>query len=465
MTMNSDILAELVAQPWAMEPKALEAFLEKVRAGGPHAPATLTAAFMDDGPKRTGMRIDNGVARIPISGVLLKKVPVWLKWFGVEATAYSDIQADLDAALADGGVKEIVLAVDSPGGQVAGVYEAAEAIQAARGRGKPITAQVGDLCASAAYWLAAQAHRITAGQNAQVGSIGVYSVYVDSSKAAEDEGFKVHVVSSGPHKGAGIPGAPITAEQLGGFQAVVDGMAENFKAAVARGRVRSTRKDVDGWATGQVWLAAQASTMGLIDGITTPGKRNEGAAGVRPAADSKVQENEEETMADDPKAAQEAVATERKRAADIKAAFPRHLEFALAHIEKGSSLIEAKVAFNEVLEAEAKTARGAQAAAEQKLADVAKAPKPAQGADPVPLGGDPSSTTSKGFIAVAKENRFEHQKVCVARLNHKGQGEPDCCTMTSAMSRVSAEQKELHRTFVEATAPKVKARKEALGWK
>jgi signal peptide peptidase SppA len=477
-----NLLAELLADPWAMEPRALEAFLEKVRLAPPlparhidlskansyeitrdftNMRSTIVvdadpkAFFGDEAPpKRKGMTIAGGVARIPVSGTLLKRVPGWMRWFGFDVTGYADIEEDVKAAAGDETVKEICLVISSPGGQVAGVHEAAEAIAAARGK-KTVTAEVQDLCASAAYWLASQASKISAGPNAQVGSIGVYSVYVDSSKAAEDEGFKVHVVSSGPHKGAGVPGAKITPEQLAGFQAVIDGMAKNFKDAVERGRGRA-RKDVDEWATGQVWLAAEARAMGLIDQVTTTNARNEGSAGVRPAAEHTNPESQEESMPD-PKVLED----ERKRVADIKAAFPRHPQFALEHIEKGSSLLEAKAAYNAVLEQETADARKAVADAEQK----AKV-KPSAGADPVGGGVKPDAVPAgKDFMAHAREERAEHVKTCIARMNHKGDAQPECCSMTSAMSRLSAAQPELHKAFVEKTAPKVEERKKALGIK
>lgn len=161
------------------------------------------------------------------------------------------------------------------------------------------------------------------------------------------------------------------------------------------------------------------------------------------------------------------LADERKRVSDIKATFPKHLEFALAQIEKGASLMEAKVSFNDILQAEAAAAVAGRADAEQKLADALKAPKPSPGAAPVPLGGDPSGALpgGKDFMARVREERAEHVKTCVERMGFKAQGQPDCCTLTSAMSRVSAENPNAHQAFVEATAPKAKARKEALGWK
>jgi signal peptide peptidase SppA len=473
-----NLLAELLVQPWAMEPKALEAFIARIQGlpmaalsdaplvvgriyNADYKPAPVIghqkpAAFFGDDqlPKRKGMTVAGGVARIPISGTLLKRVPAWMRFFGFDVTGYADIEEDVKAAVSDDSVKEICLVISSPGGQVAGVHEAAEAIAAARGK-KTVTAEVQDLCASAAYWLAAQASKISAGPNAQVGSIGVYSVYVDSSKAAEDEGFKVHVISSGPHKGAGVPGAPITAEQLAGFQAVINGMAKNFKDAVERGRGRA-RKDVDEWATGQVWLAAEARAMGLIDQVGM--SRNEGSAGVRSTAEHTTQESQEEQSMADPKVLED----ERKRVADIKAAFPRHPQFALEHIEKGSSLLEAKAAYNAVLEQESADARKAVDEAEKK----AKV-KPSAGADPVHAGGSPDAVRAGGkdFLAVAREERAEHVKTCIERMSNKGGGQPECCSMTSAMSRLSAEQPELHKAFVEKTAPKVEERKKALGIK
>ena len=453
----NQILAELMVQPWAMEAKALEAFVARVLAAASH-PSTPVAIFGEDAPKRSRMTVAGGVARIPVSGVLLKKVPAWLRWYGVDATSYQDIIDDTLAAVGQVDVKELCYVIDSPGGQVAGVHEAGEAILAARTSGKRVTAEVGDLCASAAYWLASQAQHISAGPNAQVGSIGVYSVYVDSSKAAADEGFKVHVISSGPHTGAGVPGAPITEEQLAGFQKVIDGMAANFKDAVSRGRGRGADKVAE-WATGQVWLAAEATRMGLIDGMTTP-KRNEGAAGVRPAAAIPNPQREEIIMAD-------TVTPKPATIAELRAEFPNESDFVLAQAEKSATLDQARAAYIPLLREKNKSAEAGKVEAEQKLADAAKAPKPAPGAPPVPLGGDPAGALpgGKDFMARAREERAEHVKTCIERVGFKGQGQPDCCTLTSAMSRVSAENPASHQAFVEATAPKAKARKEALGWK
>ena len=62
--------------------------------------------------------------------------------------------------------------------------------------------------------VASQAGFVAANESALVGSIGTYGVIYDLSKRAENEGITVHIVRAGAFKGAGVPGAPVTDEQL-----------------------------------------------------------------------------------------------------------------------------------------------------------------------------------------------------------------------------------------------------------
>jgi len=289
-----------------MEPRALEAFLGHLADLFQSEPVAA-GLFEPDPAFKSRMTVVGGVAEIPVAGVLLKRVPAIFRRWGLEATGYSEIVADVKAALADKEVKVIRMRIESPGGQVAGVAEAGDAIYAARLE-KNVTARIEDIGASAAYWLAAQANVISADRNAQVGSIGVYTVIADLSRAAEMQGVKIHVISSGEHKGAGVPGSPITDRQLDGMRAVINGMADNFIAAVAGGREVATEKVIS-WATGQVWLAADARAMGLIDSVESGLKGESGSSGVPVAAT--VLETKENTMSEAEKitAAAPAVAT------------------------------------------------------------------------------------------------------------------------------------------------------------
>lgn len=210
----------------------------------------------------------DGTATFELKGMLLKDVPCLFTLFGIEATSTEIVRKGIAKALADESVSRIRLEVDSPGGTTSGLTALADAVYSARGK-KPITAHAQDLACSAAYWVASQADRVTAGQMATIGSIGVYTVIEDLSRAAENAGAKVHLVTSGPYKGGGEPGTVVTEKHLEGFQARIDAMASVFVDTIVRGRGMA-RADVEKLATGMCWVGAQAVAVGLVDEITGP---------------------------------------------------------------------------------------------------------------------------------------------------------------------------------------------------
>ena len=89
-----------------------------------------------------------GIAVIPIHGSLVKRS------LGMEAasglTSYGDIDAMLNAALADPQVGGILLDIDSPGGEASGSFELARRVREAAAV-KPIWAVANDAAYSAAY--------------------------------------------------------------------------------------------------------------------------------------------------------------------------------------------------------------------------------------------------------------------------------------------------------------------------
>jgi signal peptide peptidase SppA len=181
----------------------------------------------------------------------------------------------IQQAATDAGVSAIVLAVDSPGGTVAGIAEAAQTIRDARAV-KPVVAFADGRMQSAAYWLASQADAIFATQSGNVGSIGVYAAFLDRSRAAEMQGVKVEVFKSGKHKGMGIPGTTLTDEQRQMMQADVDKIGAEFRAVVRAGR--TPRTVADEVMQGQSFSVADALANGLVDGVGTIGQAIRDAA-------------------------------------------------------------------------------------------------------------------------------------------------------------------------------------------
>jgi ClpP class serine protease len=95
-------------------------------------------------------RVGNiGIVRV--SGILVNG-PV--DWF--DETSYQDIADDFDDAMDDDDIAAVVLQVDSPGGEVGGLFDLVDLIHANRGR-KPIVGLVDDTCLSAAYAIASAA--------------------------------------------------------------------------------------------------------------------------------------------------------------------------------------------------------------------------------------------------------------------------------------------------------------------
>ena len=199
------------------------------------------------------------IAIIKALGLLTKSAT----WYG---TSTLQLRNDVRNAANDPNVSGILIAIDSPGGTVAGVAEMIADVKAARKR-KPVWVQIQDLGASAAYALASQADLVYANApSALVGSIGTMIVVYDESVAAEQAGVKALLFATGPLKGAGWPGVPVTDEQKDMFSRAVQAAQQGFDAAVRSGRGLSA-SELEAVKTGEAFPALDALRLKLIDGV------------------------------------------------------------------------------------------------------------------------------------------------------------------------------------------------------
>lgn len=218
--------------------------------------------------------IVDGVALIEMSGPLLESVPSM-----AEGTSTIMARREIRMATSDDRVKEIVLFINSPGGQCAGTGALADDVKAA-GERKQTVAYLSSICASAAYYVASQCRAIVASPYSVVGSIGVFGVVVDASKQAEMLGLEVHLVTSGGVKGKGALGLPIDDDLLAEYQREVDARMGEFVKAVATGRGMDESR-VRELGTGRSWSAKDALSLGLIDAIGTEDDVLSGLIGAR----------------------------------------------------------------------------------------------------------------------------------------------------------------------------------------
>lgn len=242
----------------ACEPRFLRSRVEAIRARL-LAPRAMQDDEVRSAPPVPYVMVGYGVAQIRIDGPMMKGFGK----FGEFSTAF--VRRALRAAAVDNAVGSVLLVFDSPGGYVAGTQDLANDV-AAVNEVKPVYAYAEDLMASAAYWVAARARAIYANEAAQVGSIGVFAVLTDTSAAMDAAGVKVHVLSTGPLKGAGADGAPVTPEQLAAWQVEIDDTMALFEKSVRAGR-QMTPKQFAAVATGGTWIASKAKDLGLIDAI------------------------------------------------------------------------------------------------------------------------------------------------------------------------------------------------------
>ena len=205
------------------------------------------------------------IAVIPIVGPISHRSSP-LSWlFGGVSTA--DISGALRQVVADPGISAIVLDIDSPGGDVAGVDELATEIYQARQK-KPVTALCNCLCASAAYYLASQASEIIASPSSLTGSIGVYVVVEDDSRMLDKLGINLQLIKYGDNKADGAVG-PLSDSGRDHLQKLVNTYGRAFEAAVARGRGIKQSDVHDKFGQGHVFDARRAANLGMADRVGT----------------------------------------------------------------------------------------------------------------------------------------------------------------------------------------------------
>lgn len=203
----------------------------------------------------------DGILLVHVKGVLLHNFPYN---FGSWATGYQYIEKAVMRGLDDQNVKGIALLCDSPGGMVAGCFEAADRIYKRRGE-KPMRAFAHESAYSAAYAIASVADSIVVSRTGGVGSIGVVTSHIDLSKMYENAGIKQTFIFAGKHKVEGNSAEPLSAEAKERIQVRIDELYDVFVSSVARNRGMEEQVIRDTEA--QTYTATQAVSNGLADSI------------------------------------------------------------------------------------------------------------------------------------------------------------------------------------------------------
>lgn len=168
---------------------------------------------------------------------------------------------------ADPAAKAAVLVFDSPGGEVAGCFETADALPGLLG-GKPHYAMVNDRATSAAYALACTAKEIVATKTAYLGSIGVLIRHEDYSGLMEKAGIGVTLITAGSHKADGNPYEALPEAVRADLQAECNKLQAMFIESVA-GHRKGLSANALLAMEARVYMAGEAIKLGLADRIGT----------------------------------------------------------------------------------------------------------------------------------------------------------------------------------------------------
>jgi ClpP class serine protease len=125
------------------------------------------------------------------------------------------------------------------------------------------------VAASAALYLASAAREFWVTPSGLVGSVGVYALHVDRSKAIEaaGESWDFIVAAKSPYKVEGDPGGPLTDEARAQAQGRVDRYMGMFVRDLAKGRGLSEKRVEADFGGGRMLSPTEAVRVGMADQI------------------------------------------------------------------------------------------------------------------------------------------------------------------------------------------------------
>lgn len=209
---------------------------------------------------------DSGIAVVSVVGPLVARGD-WLTQL-LGASDYTSLAAAAEAAFAEPSSRAVVLELDSPGGEVGGLFDLVERLTSLRAAsGKPLWAVANEAALSAAYAIASAADRIYVSRTAEVGSIGVVAAHLDESQADAMAGHKWTLIHAGDRKIDGHAHAPLSSQAYAAVQADVDALHEELVALVARNR-RMTPEAVRG-TQAAIYRGRRGIERGLADRLGT----------------------------------------------------------------------------------------------------------------------------------------------------------------------------------------------------
>ncbi len=270
------LIQAVAGRPWAIRAEIaahVRGLVAREGIGGLRHLAELKSGIhvFDDEPRaasrQRGSSAVGTVAVVPAIGTLTQRGEMITS---AKTRSTAQIAAEVRAAAAEPSVDAVLMEIDSPGGEVFGVPEAWASIRESA-KMKPVIAFANSIAASAALYLASAADEFWITPSGEAGSVGVYALHIDASKALEQmgEAWDFIVATKSPYKIEGNPTGPLTDEARAYLQRDIDRYMGMFIRDLARGRGVSEKQVEIGFGGGRMLSPADAMRVGMADGVAT----------------------------------------------------------------------------------------------------------------------------------------------------------------------------------------------------
>ena len=208
---------------------------------------------------------DPHVLRVKIGGVISD---VQDDVFGRERSSAMSALSKIRSATRDDEIRGLYIVLDTPGGEVTLSDIIADAVQRFResDTNRFVLVEMGALCCSGGYYIAAGADYIIAHPTTVTGSIGVLMETINAAELAKKIGIESVVIATGTNKVMLDPLKPVDEEHVKIFKKAVDADYERFLSIVSKGRNIPVDK-IRPIADGRIMNAAEAKKLNLIDAI------------------------------------------------------------------------------------------------------------------------------------------------------------------------------------------------------
>jgi ClpP class serine protease len=215
-------------------------------------------------PTRRILR-DNKVAVIDVFDALASKIAAGASG----GTTYSTITRDITSYI-EAGAKTLYFYIDSPGGEVAGLFGLAFFIASLPTKyGISTIAFTDGYMCSAAYVLGTACQQVYAVESATVGSVGVIATLVNMVEADKQDGLTYTIIRSKDAKALLNSHETFPEEAINNLTAQIGVLDAIMNRAVIAGRNKKVTQETLDSLAGRTILAVEAKALGLIDDVVS----------------------------------------------------------------------------------------------------------------------------------------------------------------------------------------------------